>query len=159
MTTVNQILTNSYDDVIFIPLEAVHSSDSMSFVYKTSPRQKQIVDVGEANANSIIVLEGLVAEEEIYMTIPEGSDEWEVVGWDIYEKVQAKRLEEETRMKEEGERMRLIQEEQKKMKEFDLENLPKDQKDRIEMMMKQGGGQARMMQGGGGPGRSGAAST
>ncbi len=148
MTTVNQVLTNSYEDVLFIPLEAVHSTDSMSYVYTVKQKRKQIIDLGEANSNSIIVTEGLAENDEIYLTIPEGSEDWATEGWDIFEKVKARRLEEEKKMKEEGERMRKLQEESKKMKAFDLENLPKDQRDRIEKMMKENGGQARMMQGG-----------
>ncbi len=149
MTTVNQVLTNHFEDVMFIPLEAVHNTDSMSYVIRVSPRQRQIIDTGEANANSIIILEGLENNEEIYLSIPEGSEEWDIKGWDIYEKVKAKRLEEEIQKREEGERMRKLQDDQKKKKEFDLENLPKEQRDRIEKMMKENGGQMQMMQGGG----------
>ncbi len=149
MTTVNQVLTNNYEDVIFIPLEAVHNTDSMSFVYKVSPKKRQIIDLGEANANNIIVTEGLEGNSEIYLTIPEGSDEWDYEGWDIFEKVNARRIEKEKRMREEGERMRKLQEENKKKKAFDLENLPKEQRARIEKMMKENGGQMKMMQGSG----------
>ena len=148
MTTVNQVLTNKYEDVLFIPLEAIHNTDSMSYVYHVKQKNRQIVDLGEANSNSIIVVEGLQAGDELYLTIPEGSENWEFVGWDIYEKVNARRIEEETRMREEGERQRKVQEENNKMKEFNLENLPKEQRDRIERMMKQNGGSTQMMQGG-----------
>ena len=155
MTTVNQILTNSYQDVLYIPLEAVHSTDSMSFVYTVKQKRKQIIDLGEANSNSIIVTEGLLEGDEIYLTIPEGHEDWNTEGWDVYEKVKARRIEEEKRMREEGERMRKLQEENQKMQEFDIENLPKEQRDRIEKMMKQNGGQMRMPQG---SGRSGSSS-
>ena len=144
MTTVNQVLTNSYTDVLFIPLEAVHNTDSMSFVYTVKQKRRQVIDLGEANANNIIVVEGLEEGEEIYLTIPEGGSEWEFDGWDIFEKVKARRIEEEQRMRDEGERLRQLKEEKDKMKQFNMENLPKDQKDRIEKMMKQNGGQMRM---------------
>ncbi len=144
MTTVNQVLTNSYSDVLFIPLEAVHNTDSMSYVYTVKHKRRQVIDLGEANANNIIVVEGLDVGEEIYLTIPEGGSEWEFDGWDIFEKVKARRIEEEQRMRAEGERLRKLKEEKDKMKQFNMENLPKDQKDRIEKMMKQNGGQMRM---------------
>jgi len=148
MTTVNQVLTNTYDEVLYVPLEAVHNTDSMSYVLTVKQKRKQIIDLGEANSNSIIVTEGLQEGEELFLTIPEGSEDWNTEGWDIYEKVKARRLEEEKRMREEGERMRKLQEESKKAKQFDMQNLPKEQRDRIENMMKQNGGQVRMMQGG-----------
>ena len=147
MTTVNQILTNSYKDVIHVPLEAVHNTDTMSFAYTDSPKTRQIIDVGEANANNIIILEGLQEGQEVYLTIPEGSEEWPLKGLDIYEKVKAKRLEEEKRMKEEGERLRNLQEQNRQMKEFDLDNLPQDQRERVERMMKENGGNMQMMRG------------
>jgi multidrug efflux pump subunit AcrA (membrane-fusion protein) len=147
MTTVNQVLTNSYDDVLFIPLEAIHSTDSMSYVYTVKQKRKQIIDLGEANSNSIIVTEGLAENDEIYLSIPEGSDNWDTEGWEIFEKVKARRIEEDIRMREEGDRMRQLQEDNKKKKAFDIQNLPKEQRARIEKMMKENGGQVKMMKG------------
>ena len=142
MTTVNQVLTNKYKEVLFLPLEAIHNTDSMSYVILVDEKRRQIVDLGESNANSIIVTEGLEEGDDVYMTIPEGSEDWEIDGWDIYEKVKARRIEEEKRKREEGERMRQLREEQDKMKGFDLENLPQEQRQRIEQMMRSGGGQS-----------------
>ncbi len=147
MTTVNQVLTNSYNDVLFIPLEAIHSTDSMSYVYTVKQKRKQIIDLGEANSNSIIVTEGLAENDEIYLSIPEGSENWDTEGWEIFEKVKARRIEEDKRMREEGDRMRQLQEENKKKKAFDIQNLPKDQRARIEKMMKENGGQVKITQG------------
>ena len=149
MTTVNQILTKSYDSVNFIPLEAVHSTDSMSYVIKTGRPIKQIVDLGEANANFIIVLEGLAEGDELFLTIPAGSDGWDFAGWDIYEKLKQRRIEEEKKKKEESERLKQLQEERKKnMEQLNMEGLPADQRQRMQQMMRNGGAQPRS--GGGG---------
>ena len=146
MTTVNEILAGTYKDVIFVPLEAVHSTDSMSYVLKVNKRVRQIVDLGEANENHIIVTEGLDAAEELFLTIPEGSGEWEYTGWEIFEKVKQRRIDDDKRKKEEGEARRKKMEElnKQKMEKFDMENLPDSQKQRIQQMMKSGNGSMKM---------------
>ncbi|MBT5427160.1 MAG: HlyD family efflux transporter periplasmic adaptor subunit [Bacteroidetes bacterium] len=152
MTTVNEILTGTYEDIIYIPLESVHSTDSMSYVLKTKGKVRQIVDLGQANENYIIVVEGLEAEDEIFLTIPEGSDDWNYEGWEIFEKVKQRRIEDAARKKEESAKRRLEMEEEMKrrdeMKKFNIENLPEEQKKKIQEMMKSGGGSIQMMQGG-----------
>lgn len=170
MTTVTQITTNSYEDVRYLPLETIHSNDSLSYVLTVKDKVKQIVDLGEANENFIIVTEGLAAGDEVYLTIPEGSDEWEIKGLDIYEKVKARKIEDEKRKKEEMAKMRLEQEERAKMMKdsgmggFMMQNMSKEQREQMQKMMKANGGQMRMMQGGqarpgGGPRSGGGAQT
>ncbi len=149
MTTVNEILTGTFEDVVYIPLETVHSTDSMSYVLKADRKIRQIVDLAESNENFILVTEGLEEGEEIYLTVPLGSEEWETQGWDIYEKVKQRRLDEEKRKREEGEARRNQMEELKKsqMDKFDMENLPDDQKKRVQQMMQKGGGSGQMGRG------------
>ncbi|MEA1878152.1 MAG: HlyD family efflux transporter periplasmic adaptor subunit [Bacteroidota bacterium] len=143
MTTVNEVLTGTYKDVIFIPLESVHSTDSMSYVIKAKNKIRQIVDLGKANENYIIVSEGLEAGEEVLLTIPLGSEDWEYSGWDIFEKVKLRRIEEEKRKKEEAAQRREQMEKEMKqredMKKFNMDNLPADQRKRVQQMMKSGG--------------------
>ena len=76
MTTSNSILTSSYDNVLFIPLECVHSTDKTNFVYKVNGSKivKQKVTLGSANENEIIVNKGLKEGDKLYLTIPENSD-------------------------------------------------------------------------------------
>jgi len=153
MTTVTQIKTNSYDHVSFIPLEAVHSTDSMSYVYLSSGNIRQIVDLGEANENFIIVNEGLKEKDEVFLTVPEGGDKWEFKGQDIYEKVKQRRILEEKKKKENMERMQREQAERMKMMDqagpqgmpgMDMKNLTKEQREAMQKMMK--GGNGAMMQ-------------
>ncbi len=100
MTTSNVIVTNSFDDVIYIPLEAVHITDSIPFVYKSN-NTTQIVLLGEANDNFIIVEEGLSENERIYLTIPENASNFKQSGTEliavINERQEKRRQEEQAR--------------------------------------------------------------
>jgi HlyD family secretion protein len=156
MTTATQIKTNTYDNVMFVPLEAVHSNDSMSYVFLKSDNVRQIIDVGEANENFIIVNEGLAAGAEVYLSVPEDGEEREIMGWDIFEKVKARRIEEEKKKREDMERMQREQVERERlmleagpaqgMPAMNMKNLSKEQRDQFQKMMKDGGG-ASMMRG------------
>lgn len=82
MTTSNQIVTKIFDKVRFLPLEAVHSNDSISFVY-TQKHKKQIVILGEANENEIIIEEGLSAGEEVYLSLPDNTESFKLQGEEL----------------------------------------------------------------------------
>ncbi|MCX6259189.1 MAG: efflux RND transporter periplasmic adaptor subunit [Bacteroidia bacterium] len=61
MTTNNAIITGVYENVLSVPLEAIHNNDSISFVYLVTGGRKvrQIIIPGESNENSIIIKKGL----------------------------------------------------------------------------------------------------
>ena len=82
MTTSNQIITNVYEDVLFVPLEAIHNEDSLSFVYTTS-NKKQIIVPGETNENYIIIEQGLQEGEEIYLSIPKNIEKFKITGKEL----------------------------------------------------------------------------
>jgi multidrug resistance efflux pump len=100
MTTSNQIITNVYDDVLFIPLEAVHNNDSLSFVY-TKNGKKQIIVPGETNENYMIVEQGLEEGQELYLSIPENEEKFKLSGKELIavlkEREAKKKLEEQRR--------------------------------------------------------------
>ena len=73
MTTSNQIVTSRFNDVLSIPLEAVHTNDSLSYVY-TKKGARQVVVLGEANENEIIVEQGLDEGEDIYLSVPDNPE-------------------------------------------------------------------------------------
>jgi len=73
MTTSNEVLTEVLDSVLFVPLEAVHANDSLTFVYKRNGK-KQIVVLGESNENNIIVEMGLKRGERLYLSLPENPE-------------------------------------------------------------------------------------
>ncbi len=90
MTTSNQIITRTYDDVLYIPLEAVHTDDSISFVY-TANKNKQIVLLGQSNENSIIVEEGLEPGQEIYLSLPGEPESFKLAGKEFIDRIEEKR--------------------------------------------------------------------
>lgn len=76
MTTKNNILTNVFEDVLYIPLEAVFSKDTVNYVYKTTTMglTKQQIRPGDSNQNHIIVLEGLEEKDVVLLNSPQNSD-------------------------------------------------------------------------------------
>jgi len=72
MTTNNMIITDIIDTAVFIPIECVHSNDSITYVYAT--RDKQQVVTGKSNENEIVIRAGLDDIDEIYLIPPEGAD-------------------------------------------------------------------------------------
>jgi multidrug efflux pump subunit AcrA (membrane-fusion protein) len=82
MTTSNSIIQNVIKDATYIPLECLHSRfDSITFVYKKVGLKtvRQEVIIGETNSNDAIVLAGVQPEEQLYLSMPGGVDEGEVL--------------------------------------------------------------------------------
>lgn len=81
MTTKNTIITNIIEDALFIPMEALHGNDSINWVYKQSGSriQKQQVLTGDRNENEIIIVEGLKADDEVYLHIGESEKDLPLV--------------------------------------------------------------------------------
>jgi len=80
MTTKNSIITAIIDSALFIPLEALFNTDSISFVYTDRGRSivKQQVITGESNENEIIILKGLKPDDFVYLNVPENSDDMKI---------------------------------------------------------------------------------
>lgn len=76
MTTKNRIITEVLESVSFVPLEAVNSNDSITYVYTRNSRQ-QIIP-GKSNESQIVVLEGLSAGDEVYLIPPAGAEKWKL---------------------------------------------------------------------------------
>jgi hypothetical protein len=101
MTTSNRILTQTFEDVLYLPLEAIHSNDSMTYVYRKN-RTRQVVVLDEENENEIIVEAGLNEGDKVLLSVPEGADEMRFVGLELVQLIrekeaEKKKLEEETR--------------------------------------------------------------
>ena len=72
MTTGNEILVNTYQDVLSIPLEGLYS-DSLSYVYlndKGSTVRKEVVP-GPSSNDEVIIAHGLAENDEILLIEPE----------------------------------------------------------------------------------------
>ncbi len=75
MTTKNTIITETVDSALYIPLECLHSNDSLVFVYANGG--KQIVETAQSNEDNIIITKGLELGDEIYLSIPKDAEDWE----------------------------------------------------------------------------------
>src|SRR5690554_5292724 len=71
MTTSNSIVAERLNDVIYVPLEAIHvENDSINYVHKSNGT-KQEVKLGLANNNEVVVEIGLKAGDNVYLSIPD----------------------------------------------------------------------------------------
>lgn len=78
MTTKNIINTSVIPKMLYIPIESVHNSDSITYVYLPKKVKKQI-KTGLTNENQIIVKEGLKEGDEIYLAPPEDAEDWKLI--------------------------------------------------------------------------------
>ncbi len=111
MTTGNQIITKTFSDVIFIPLETVFATpDSVPFVY-TKNGWRQVVVLGESNENDVIVEQGLAKGDKLYLSIPEESDKFKLHGEELIAAIKERKrqqLEEQKRQQEGTQREGMI---------------------------------------------------
>lgn len=112
MTTSNQIITNIYDDVLYVPLEAIHNEDSLSFVY-TKSNKKQIIVPGETNENYIIIEQGLSEGDVVYLSVPENAEKFKLAGEELIkvlkereakDKLEQQKMQEQTNNKDRNSR-------------------------------------------------------
>lgn len=78
MTTKNKIITDIFDDVVYIPIEAVHYSDFLTYVVTTDKLRKEVA-LGKSNENQVIVEKGLTPEEQLYLLPPEGFETYRLI--------------------------------------------------------------------------------
>lgn len=89
MTTSNSIVIKTFNDVLFIPLETVHTNDSLTFVYKKN-NVKQVVVLDESNENEIIVEAGLKEGEKILLSVPEEPEKFRFEGLELADRIRQK---------------------------------------------------------------------
>jgi len=151
MTTGNQIITKTFEDVIYVPLESVFAtSDSVPFVYKKDG-VRQVVVLGESNENDVIVEQGLKPGEKLYLSIPEDGDRFKLQGEDliavIKERKKQKAEEEAKRQQNGNNRQRMMPGNMtpEQMREM-MQNLTPEQREAMRQQRgagRQGQGQAR----------------
>ncbi len=73
MTTSNRIIIDTFEDVLFTLLEAVHTVDSLNYVFKKSGVSTimQQVELGAMNENAVIIHRGVAETDELFLTVPE----------------------------------------------------------------------------------------
>lgn len=77
MTTSNKIIAEVLPDVIFIPVEAVHSQgDSLTYVVarEGGSSVRQEVLLGKSNSDEVVVINGLEEGSRIYLSDPDGME-------------------------------------------------------------------------------------
>jgi multidrug resistance efflux pump len=79
MTTKNTIITDVIPDAVYIPLESVHTQDTISFVYRAGRQVRQQVRLGRSNENEIVVVEGLQEGDMVHLLPPANSDKWKLI--------------------------------------------------------------------------------
>ena len=77
MTTSNTIVVAEIDKAMFVPLESVHTADSLHYVFVKdggSIRRKEI-ELGMMNENEVIVEAGITLDDELYLSTPGDGEE------------------------------------------------------------------------------------
>jgi multidrug efflux pump subunit AcrA (membrane-fusion protein) len=121
MTTSNEILTYTYQDVLYVPLEAIQS-DSVSYVFKKADGKivKQEVITGETNDNEVIIEHGLKEGEEVMLLIPDGSEKMPLVPIE-------KKIKDDLHRKMEEEKKKRQEEAKKKLQQVKEDYQPKNE--------------------------------
>jgi len=72
MTTSNMINVNRLRDVLYVPLETIHTIDSLNFVFKKEGlnADMQQVVLGLMNDRDVIIREGVSLDDELYLSTP-----------------------------------------------------------------------------------------
>jgi multidrug efflux pump subunit AcrA (membrane-fusion protein) len=73
MTTSNSILVTELQNALFIPLECIHSNDSLSYVFKKEGLStiRQEIILGELNETHAVILKGVEQSDKLYLSTPE----------------------------------------------------------------------------------------
>lgn len=72
MTTSNTIISQKLEDVLFVPIEAVHTNDSLSYVFIEN--RKQVVELGPSNENFIVIAKGLLSSQSVLLSVPQNAE-------------------------------------------------------------------------------------
>lgn len=92
MTTNNRVITKSFNDVIYVPLESLHTeADNVPFVY-TKEGLKQVVIPGESNEKFIIIEKGLEKGTDIYLNPPDNSHKFRLAGTELIPDIREREL-------------------------------------------------------------------
>ena len=72
MTTSNTIIIAEMDEVMYVPLECIHASDSLTYVFTEDSGRlvKKEVTLGLLNENEVIIESGLTTDNWLYMSMP-----------------------------------------------------------------------------------------
>jgi multidrug efflux pump subunit AcrA (membrane-fusion protein) len=77
MTAQCNIIVETIPDVLYIPLEALFSDDTITYVYTGNVRQEVIP--GRSNDNFVIIEKGLQQDQKVLLNIPENPNNYKFV--------------------------------------------------------------------------------
>ncbi len=80
MTTSNEIITKTLEQVLQVPLEAIFNQEGITFVYRKDGVgiSKQEVKIGASNDEFAVIEEGLKEADEVFLTEPSSALETEI---------------------------------------------------------------------------------
>ncbi len=72
MTTSNDILVETIENALFVPLESVHAFDNEHYVFRRDGLQTvmQQIIMGATNDNDVVILEGLTESDQVLISMP-----------------------------------------------------------------------------------------
>ena len=72
MTTSNTVIVAEVPDVLHVPLETIHTQDSLTYVFarRGVGAVRQEVELGMMNENEAVVQAGLDTDDRVYLTLP-----------------------------------------------------------------------------------------
>jgi multidrug efflux pump subunit AcrA (membrane-fusion protein) len=83
MTTNNKLVINTFRNVIYVPIESLHTgADNIPFVY-TRDGTRQVVIPGESNGKNVIIEKGLAEGTSVYLSVPENSNKFTLEGGEL----------------------------------------------------------------------------
>jgi HlyD family secretion protein len=107
MTTGNQVITKTIENVVFIPLECVQTGeDSIPVVYLKN-KTKHVVVLGESNENNVVVEQGIEPGDVIFLSTPDSPEKFKLIGEELKDVIKERekaRKEEEIRIRKEAEK-------------------------------------------------------
>ncbi len=80
MTTGNEVIIKTFDDVIYVPSGSVRAgADNIPFVY-TQSGTRQVVVLGDSNEDFVIVEQGLKEGTSVYLNTPRRQEKFNLAG-------------------------------------------------------------------------------
>ncbi|MDZ7683560.1 MAG: hypothetical protein U5J63_18075 [Fodinibius sp.] len=96
MTTSNTIRVNSVDNAMYVPLETIHTQDSLNYVFRRQGLDviMQQVVLGLMNENNVIIHEGVSMDDQLYLSTPSDTAgiQKKLLAEDVWEKYQQQKL-------------------------------------------------------------------
>ncbi len=137
MTTKNEIITAVIDSIQYLPIECVHTNDSLSYVFISGLR-KQVL-TGATNENEIIIKAGLETGDMVYLVPPEDPESYRLVHLDpdIVEKFKTQEKEQKEDEAAADDTLKMRRDMMQNMSPDEIEKMKKNRKPRGNREQKQ----------------------